>query len=219
MPKTEDREQILWKSAVITISRAYGARGYRIGELIAKRLNWQVYSRKLVEHIAETSKLRHKIVSDFDEKKKSQWFSSSLFNPNAYSSDKHYRHLIQVILSIADHGQAVIVGRGANFITEKENAIHVRVTAPLKHRIERYANKMKLSYKEARKIVESKDRERADYIKHYFNADIADPNHYHLVVNVEHLTNEQAARIITTSLGIKLGSPTPDNTMPDNPPL
>lgn len=202
----------VWNTSLITISRTYGARGFRIGELIADKLNWQVYSRELVEHIAESSNLRHKVVADFDEKKNQQSLSRALLNPSAYSSDKHYRHLIQVILAIAEHGRAVIIGRGANFITEKENHYHIRVTAPLEHRINRYANKMKVSYKEAKKIVESIDRERADYIAHHFKADVADPHHYHLVINVEHLTNEQVARTVVSALGIKLGSPTPDNT-------
>jgi cytidylate kinase len=151
-------------------------------------------------------------VEDFDEKKKKGAFSKTLLNPSAYSSDKHYRHLIQVILSIADHGRAVIIGRGANFITDKDNHFHVRVTASLEHRIKRYANKNSVSLNEAKKVVESVDRERAEYVSHHFKADVDDPHHYHLVVNVEHLTNEQVARIIVSALGIKLGSPVPDNT-------
>jgi len=211
-----DLNEKVWNTSLITISRTYGARGYRIGELIAKKLNWQVYSRELVEYISDSTNLRHKVVADFDEKKKQGSFSKALLNPSAYSSDKHYRRLIQVILSIADHGRAVIVGRGANFITEKENHFHVRVTASLEHRIQRYANKNKVSYKEAKKIVEGVDRERAEYIAHHFKADVADPHHYHLVINVEQLTNEQVARIIVSALGIKLGSPIPDNTGADS---
>ena len=211
-PKKSGLDEDRWNSSLITISRAYGARGYRIGELIAEKLDWQVYSRQLVEYIADSTNLRHKVVADFDEKKKQHSLSNSLFDPKAYSSNKHYRHLVQVILSIADHGRAVIVGRGASFIAEKENNFRVLVTAPIEHRIHRYANQMKLSYKEAKKIVENKDKERADYISHYFKADVMDARNYDLVINVEHLTNEQVARTIVSALGIRLGSLTPDNT-------
>ncbi len=204
-----------WDTAHITISRAYGARGYRIGTIIAEKLNWEVYSRQLVEFIADSSNLRHKVVEDFDEKKKMQTLSQTLFDPKAYSSDKHYRHLVQVILSIAEHGRAIIVGRGANFITDRDKGLHVRVTASLNHRIERYANKEKVSFKEAKKKVESMDREKAEYIEHYFKADIADPHNYDLVINVEHLTNEQVADIIISALEVKLGAPRPQRTMAD----
>ncbi len=198
-----------WNRAHITISRAYGARGYRIGQIIGQKLRWEVYSRQVVEFIADSSNLRHKVIEDFDEKKKLRTLSQTLFNPSAYSSDKHYRHLVQVILSIAEHGRAVIVGRGGNFITDHDRGLHVRVTASVDYRIQRYAAKEKVSFKEAKKKVERKDRERAEYIEHYFKADIADPHNYDLVLNVEHLTNEQVADIIISSLEAKLGAPRP----------
>lgn len=205
-PETMSSNGHQWDSSHITISRAYGARGYRIGEIIAKKLSWQVYSRKLVEYIADSSNLRHQIIEDFDEKKRQRSLSNAIFDPGAYSTDKHYRHLVQVILSIAAHGGAVIVGRGANFITMQEKSLHVRVTASLDYRIQRYANQQKLSFKEAKKAVENKDRERADYISHYFKADIADSKNYDLVINVEHFTNEQVADMVIFALSVKHGS-------------
>jgi len=205
-PEPMDSKSHPWDSSHITISRAYGARGYRIGEIIAKKLRWQVYSRHLVEYIADSNNLRHQVVEDFDEKKKQRSLSNAIFDPGAYSSDKHYRHLLQVILSIAEHGSAVIVGRGANFITTQEKSLHVRVMASLECRIERYAKQQKLTFREAKKVVESKDRERADYISHYFKADIADPKNYNLVINVEHFSSEQVADMVVSALAVKHGA-------------
>ena len=116
---------------------------------------------------------------------------------------------MQVILSLANHGRAVIIGRGANFITNKKDGLHVRVTASLESRIERYANQQKVSFKEAKKKVESVDKERADYIKHHFQLDPADPHHYDIVINVEHLTNEQVAEMIIACLEAKFGTKRP----------
>ena len=199
-----------WDMAHITISRTYGARGYRIGELVGEKLRWKVYSRTLVEYIANRSNLRQKVVEAFDEKKRTRTLSQTLFEPSAYTPDKHYRHLVQVLLSLANHGHAVIIGRGANFITNKMEGLHVRVTASLESRIERYANQQKISFKEAKKKVESIDKERADYIKYHFQQDPTDPHHYDLVINVENLTNEQVAEIIISALEIKLGEKRPE---------
>lgn len=208
-PKTAENEKSAWDKAHITISRAYGARGYRIGELIAKTLHWKVYSRKLVEHISDTANLREQIIKEFDEKKHNVSISQIIFDPQAFSSDKYYRHLLQVILAIVQHGQAVIVGRGANFVATSEPGLHVRVTASFESRVHRYANKQKVPYKEARKKVESVDRERAHYIKYYFHKDIEDPHFYDLVINVEHYSNEQVAEMIIHALEVKLNAKRP----------
>ncbi len=198
-----------WDKAHVTISRQYGARGYAIGRLVAQKLGWEVYSRNLVDHISRRAKLREKVISEFDEKKQLAKLTQLLFNPGAYSSDKFYRHLVQVVLSISRQGRAVIIGRGANFICDKEFGLHVRVIADLESRIKRYAEKEGVTLREARRKVIAVDRERAEFVRHYFGADIEEPRHYDLVLNVEHFNNEQAADIIIAALEIKLGEPRP----------
>jgi cytidylate kinase len=205
-----------WDSVHLTISRAYGSRGYRIGQLIGEKLHWEVYSRQLTEYIAERSNLRHKVVADFDEKKRIRSISQTLFQPSAYTSDKYYRHLVQVILSLADYGRAIFVGRGINFITDHKNGMHVRVTASLESRIERYAKRHDVSEKEARKKVESVDKERDDYIRHYFHQDTTDPHHYDMVINVEHYTNEQVAEMIIAAMEVKFDHPRPKRPAEDS---
>lgn len=205
-----------WDSAHLTISRAYGSRGYRIAQLIGEKLQWEVYSRQLTEYIAERSNLRQKVVADFDEKKRIRSISQTLFQPSAYTSDKYYRHLVQVILSLADHGRAIFVGRGVNFVTDHKTGMHVRVTASLESRIERYAKRHSVSEKEARKKVESVDRERAEYIRHYFHQDTTDPHHYDLLINVESYTNEQVAEMIISAMEIKFDHPRPKRPKEDS---
>ncbi len=205
-----------WDSAHLTISRAYSARGYRIGQLIGEKLQWEVYSRQLTEYIANRSNLRQKIVADFDEKKKIRSISQTLFQPSAYTSDKYYRHLVQVILSLADYGRAIFVGRGVNFITDHKNGMHVRVTASLESRVERYAKRHDVSEKEAKRKVEGMDRERDDYIKQYFHQDTTDPHHYDVVINVENYTNEQVAEMIISAMEIKFDHPRPKKPKADS---
>ncbi len=198
-----------WDSAHLTVSRAYGSRGFRIAQLVGEKLQWEVYSRSLVEYIAERSNLRHKVIADFDEKKKIRTLSQTLFQPSAYTADKYYRHLVQVLLSLADHGRAIFVGRGVNFVTDHNMGMHVRVTASLESRVERYAAQQGVSLKEARKKVEATDRERAEYIQHYFHQDTTDPHNYDMVINVEHYTNEQVADIIISGMEVKFNHERP----------
>jgi len=194
-----------WDEAHITISRQYGARGYRIGQIIGGRLGWEVYSKNLLEQILATEKLRHAEIEDFDEKYRPVGLSQLLFEPNAFSTDKCFRQLAKLVSSLADRGRAVFVGRGANFIADAEKGLHVRVTASLDYRIRRYAEKAKVTYKEARNKVLGVDIERAEFVKRYFHCRIDDPHQYDLTINVEQLSDEQVADIILAALEVKLG--------------
>ncbi len=204
-----DKDVCVWDKAHVTISRAYGARGYKIGERIAELLKWQVYSKRLVEYVAETAKLREKVVSMHDERRHRSSLSQTFFESNPYTSDKYYRHLVQVILAIADQGRAVIVGRGGSFITDNTFGLHVRLTAPMEYRIQRYMAKNDVSIKEARKKVESMDETRDEYTRHYFHAAIDDPNNYDVTINVQDFDNEAVANYIISLLEIKFGEERP----------
>jgi cytidylate kinase len=208
--KRQLQKPTIWDQAHITISRQYGARGYSIGQVISRKLDWQIYSKNLVDHISETAKLRDKVIGDFDEKKHLATIPQILFDPGAYSSDKYYRHLLQVVLAIAHKGRAVIVGRGANFITDHDLGLHIRVTASLESRIKRYAEKERVTQREARKKVMGVDQERAEFVKHYFHCNIDDSHHYDLIVNVEKFSNEQVADMVIAALEIKLSTTRPE---------
>ncbi|NWJ95250.1 MAG: cytidylate kinase family protein [Chloroflexi bacterium] len=100
---------------------------------------------------------------------------------------KGYHELVEAIIKdIASKSGGVILGRGANFILgPRPNAIYIHVQAPLELRIQRLITKEKISRQEAEKEIEKKDKERADYIRHYYQADWRDPSHYALVINTE----------------------------------
>ncbi|MDZ7314595.1 MAG: cytidylate kinase-like family protein [candidate division KSB1 bacterium] len=198
-----------WETAHVTISRQFGARGFAIGQLLAQKLGWELYGSNIIEHIAKKAKLREKVISEFDERKHSSKLTQLLFSPGSYSSDKYYRHLVQVILSISRKGKAVIIGRGANFVTDKANGLHVRVIGNLHERARRYAEKEGIPFKEALKKVEAVDRQRAEFVRTYYHADISDPQNYDLVINVEYLNNEQITDIIIAALEVRLGEPRP----------
>jgi general stress protein 26 len=54
----------------------------------------------------------------------------------------------------------------------------------------------KLTEKEAAEYVEGTDRVRKRYVHRYFGVDVADPHHYHLVINSGKVGYQEAARII-----------------------
>ena len=68
--------------------------------------------------------------------------------------------------------------------------------APLDSRIHHIADYFGLSEKEAAEYVETNERDRKQFVRRYFGADVTDPHHYHLVINSGKIGYQEAARII-----------------------
>ncbi|NOY59252.1 MAG: cytidylate kinase-like family protein [Calditrichaeota bacterium] len=214
-----------WHKAHITISRSYGAKGFEIAKMLGRKLHWEVYSRNLVEYISETSNVRNKLVETFDEKTKNeiQNWVHTLLDSQVMTTDKYFKHLASVLMTIEEHGQAIVVGRGANFLFNHEIGLHVRITASLEWRVAHVAEKWGISEKDAKKLVNKHDSDRLAFIRRYYQRDANDPTAYDLVINIERLTLEKVADIILSALEIRLGRPRPekeereDSGQPDHP--
>ncbi len=192
--------------SVITISRTHGAGGDNIAAEIASLLKWQIYDRELVEYIAQTCQIRDRIVECFDERKLNQTHNwvHTLLDKQVLGMDKYFRLLHDVIVAIAEQGQAIIIGRGSNFIVEPQNSLRVMITAPLNWRVNHIAEAQNISTKEAKKIVVLVDSNRYAFVDRYFHQSANEMTAYDLVLNVEHLSNTVAAKMIINNLETKL---------------
>ena len=99
------------------------------------------------------------------------------------------------------HGRAIIVGRGANFILPPDNRFRVRVVAPQQFRIENVAKNFNIPEREAKRRVIRTESDRRAFIRKYFNADIADPLNYDLIINTGTLSIDDAVNAIVASVG------------------
>ena len=52
------------------------------------------------------------------------------------------------------------------------------------------------SRQDAEKFVDETDKGRADFVRRYFQHDVADPHLYDLVINLEHTSREAAVDLI-----------------------
>ncbi|MBN2411825.1 cytidylate kinase-like family protein [candidate division KSB1 bacterium] len=198
-------KSVLSKS-VITISRTHGAGGDNIAAEIASLLKWQIYDRELVEYIAQTCQIRNRIVECFDERKLNQTHNwvHTLLDKQVLGMEKYFRLLHDVIVAIAEQGQAIIIGRGSNFIVEPQNSLRVMITAPMNWRVNNIAEAQNITAKEAKKVVALVDSNRYAFVDRYFHRSANDMTAYDLVLNVEHLSSTVAAKMIINNLEIKL---------------
>lgn len=183
---------------IITVSRDPGSGGKPIAEALSKKLGFKFYDKELVNEIAKSSKLRKSLLSEIDEKGRTLMtdFVHQMLNPDYVSDIEYMRHLCKVVLSISYKGKAVILGRGANFITPLASGFHVRVTAPKNVRIKRVVKYEGRSSAEARKEVSKTEKDRKEFIKQYFDEKIGDLDYYDMILNTTFYTLDQACKVI-----------------------
>jgi len=116
--------------------------------------------------------------------------------PHVLTRSKYIEHLASVLVVAAEHGKAVIAGRGANFILRTFPLFRVRIVCPLKVRVERFAELKQMTLKDAEVRVKKSDANRAAFIRSYFQADINETTNYDLMLNSEKVDIEQASGII-----------------------
>ena len=113
----------------------------------------------------------------------------------------------QAIERACQIGSIVIVGRaGQMILRDRPGVLHVRIEAPLQERVQRvkgYLKKTRRMFnadselqRDAYDWVLERDAASAQYVRRHFQADWADPLHYHVVLNTGKLTLEQAQQVI-----------------------
>jgi cytidylate kinase len=183
---------------VITISRQPGAGGSEIARRLAKELNMDLMGGQIIARVAESAKMSEKVVRTLDEKHVStldSWLAS-FFTSRHLWPDVYLQHLTKVIITIGKHGNAIVVGRGAQFILPPEKTFRIRFIAPLGQRIEKVVRDRKCSRQEAESFILQTENDRGAFIKKYFHEDIGDPAHYDLVVNTATLSVDEAVAVI-----------------------
>jgi cytidylate kinase len=204
---------------LITIEREYGCGAAAIAAQLADHLGWKLWDQLLTDEIARLANVDRSAVRRCDERMdsplhrlaRSFWRGSYERNSAAlgsqmFDADCMLPMMQEVMNKIAREGNAVIVGRGAPYLLrENPDAFHVFLYAPRSEKIRRV---MAEGHTEDDAVdqVDSVDRERIAYVKHYFNADWPTRSLYHLMLNTA-VGNESVVRTILDTMRLVEGSP------------
>jgi len=181
---------------VITLEREYGSGGGEIAAKLAGRLGWKLWDQLLTEEIAHRMGCGSRAVEEHEERVDPVFyrllkaflrgsFEGSLNAPRLRLVDtEHVREIVRKMMpEIADAGNCVIVGRGsAYYLGGRPDAFHVFVYAPFPERVRRLQARGK-SEEEAIELAETVDRDRAAFIKRYFDIEWPGRHRFHLMVN------------------------------------
>jgi cytidylate kinase len=168
----------------ITISRQAGAGGRSIAQKLADRLNelepgelkWTVWDGELVERVAAEHCVPVSKIQALEDQRPN-WLETALSGLTLGATGDNpdhmhvYHSVVATICSLAEMGRVVIVGRGAVRVTrEIPGGLHLRLVAPLEHRIAETAASRNLSRHEAAAWVAEVDRNRDAFYKRYWPA-------------------------------------------------
>lgn len=194
----------------VTISRQAGCGANVVAERLAQLLRardqravapWTVFDRNLIEQVLKDHNLPVRLAKFLPEDRTSeiQDAMDELFglHPSAWTV---VEQTAETILRLAQLGNVILIGRGANLITAKlPGVFHVRLVASVADRIEHAHRFYAMSQGEARAFVEREDKGRQRYLKKYFSVDGEDPMIYHLVINTSLVSYDAAAELIATA--------------------
>ncbi len=188
--------------SVVTISSEPGSGGQLVAREVAKKLSFDLFERDIVKKIAESVHISDTVIHTMEKKRLSgiEDFLSSLVNDRYLWPGLYLEHLMKVIGVIGKHGRAVIVGRGANFIIPPDEALRVRLVAPLDVRVRNIAKAFEISPQAAKKRVMNRESNRRAFCRQSFNANLADPCNYDLVINTHWISIDTAVQTICAAL-------------------
>lgn len=191
----------------VTLSRQAGCGAVFVAEKVANYLQehapvpgvkWTIFDRQLMLKVLEDHKLSPSLAKILPEDRTSyvQDTLADIFKVHP-TANTMVKLIAETVLRLAEAGNVIIVGRGANIVTAKlPHVLHVRLVADLDDRIERVCQEYNKTPEEARRYCLEEDPARTRYMKTYFNTDINDPLYYHLVINTSRINFETAARMI-----------------------
>ena len=208
---------------IITIEREYGCGGAAIGAHLAKQLGWKLWDQLLTDEIARLANVDPSAVMRCDERMDSRFHRlaktfwrgsyerSSSVGGQIFDTDRMTSMMQEIMNQIGREGNAVIVGRGAPyFLRENPDAFHVFLYAPRSEKIRRIIVDGHKQESEAMELVDSVDRERIAYVKHYFNADWPTRSLYHLMLNTA-VGNDPVVQTILDTMHLVAGGPKATN--------
>lgn len=174
---------------VVTISRQAGTGSRELALAVGARLGLQVFDREIVEHIARDKDLAREVVEALDERvasKIEQWVRGML-DRRFFLQDDFHLALVRTLRTLAAHGGVVLVGRGANFVLADSVDLRVRLVAPEDWRARNLSVRQQISERDARGSLRETEAQRAAFVRRLFRAEVDDPAHYDLVINVARL--------------------------------
>lgn len=201
------QDMVAPKLPVVTISRATGARGITISDLLCTYIQsnetdpsppWIVFDRNLIEQVLADHDLPASMAKFMPEDTMPMISSAveELFglHPSPYDQ---VRQTAETILRLGQMGRTIIVGRGGQvLLANLPQALHIRLTGSRDKRAQHLAEYYRIKPAAALETLEREDAAQKRYLRTHYHCDIDDPLLYNMVINTDKLSSEDVATLI-----------------------
>ncbi|MBN1827135.1 MAG: cytidylate kinase-like family protein [Candidatus Eisenbacteria bacterium] len=187
---------------LITISRDFSCGGGTVAKKLAARLGWNFYDRSLLDRIVAQRRGEGGGFDDLGEDAPEHLgdMARSIFE-SGYKGDKTYmRALVRALLDVSREGNAVLAGRGTNFLIPERRRLAIRLAAPTDWRIARYARVLETDLDKATDAVRQEDERRRRFCRENIDREISDPLAYDLVINMRSIDTNTVQLLILNAL-------------------
>ena len=199
--------------SVITISRQFGAGGKTLGRRLADTLGYyyadeDIIDRAVVEEYVAPEGKKILETEPSDKVKifisKLNPFGTSLMelplsNKERYIDGFKYFELLNLIIpKIAKDGNAVIVGRGGQYILHDfDDTYHLLLIADEEDRIKFVENYYRASREKTIKILKRMTKRRSNLYSYFGKKDYDNPKLYDLILNMSKFSIDKAVELIS----------------------
>ncbi len=181
---------------IITISREFGSGGKEIGKRLADVLGYAYYDSEIITLLAKETGMSEEYIKNISEKGVYPYafqFAKSFAMYSTMQSAKTEILVAQakILKQIAEKGNAIIVGRGANSILKEYNPMNIFVYADMESKINRCKEKAKedehLTDKELENKIKEIDKNRKALNDLISNAEWGKKENYNLCINTSNV--------------------------------
>lgn len=172
------------KQIVISIGREYGSGGHEIGEKLAEKLGLEFVDRSLLDKIAADTNSSYETLAKYDEKPK-KIFSRTV-RGYSNSPEQNVAELQFALLKhkAVDDDSFVVVGRCSDMLFKDIcPCISVFISANREDRIKRIMERRGKKQRDAEKIIEKHDKNRAAYHNYFCKGKWGVASSYDVCVN------------------------------------
>ncbi len=203
----DDKAPVPYK--VIVIGRQYGSGGHDIGKELAEKLGFAFYDNEIIQMTAGSTGYTPKFVQEHEENITNSFLYDLVSQMYIYSDtreaprDAIFESEGEVIHSLADQGNCVILGRCADyFLRDRQDCLKIYLHAPEDYRVKRIMDTEDLSEEDARRKVRRMDRRRSDNYHYYTRRIWGHSGNYDLTIDTG-IGAEAVEEIIRRTLELK----------------
>lgn len=205
----------------LCLGRQLGSGGYEIARRLAGRLGLQLFDKEVLLEAAKASGVVPAMFLGSDEERSGRrrgalmgglfasgmrlWADSGY--TSAFDSKALFHIMSETIQRLAEEGNCLFVGRCAEYILRyRTDVVSVFIAADKQDRIARVAHAEGIGEREAHRMINRVDKQRAAYHDFYAHGRWGQPSTYDLCINTSRCGLDDAVEIIVGYVKRRVGS-------------